>query len=121
MVSVYKFKFSLITKYEPIFGILDTDIKILNDFKAWNGWWDEASEGEWISIVNSSLSLSKESFLSWSIGEPNGQERENCGVISSEKNSWDDVSCFRKECAICNMPMYGIFVLRGKIQNLNLS
>ena len=54
-----------------------------------------------------------QSFQPWSRGEPNGHENENCAVIDSIKNSWDDVSCSKEYCPVCIVPKLLSFVLRG--------
>ena len=58
-----------------------------------------------------------QSFQPWSSGEPNGHENENCAVIDSIKNSWDDVSCSKKYCPVCFVPKLLNFVLRGLCPN----
>ena len=57
-----------------------------------------------------------QSFQPWSRGEPNGHENENCAVIDSIKNSWDDVSCSKEYCPVCIVPKLLSFVLRGLCQ-----
>ena len=87
---------------------------IASQFVAFNGWSDEDFEGNWTSIGNTSVSsLSVQSFQPWSSGEPNGHENENCAVIDSNKNTWDDVSCSKEYCPVCIIPKLLKIVLRG--------
>ena len=48
----------------------------------WIGWSDEDEEGIWVSALNSSVSLEKNNFKSWSSIEPNGGTSENCATMS---------------------------------------
>ena len=57
--------------------------------------------------------MTMETFQPWNIGEPNGEERENCGVISSSTNLWEDWPCSSQHCIICDAPSYITYVLRG--------
>ena len=47
----------------------------------WMGWSDDDQEGNWVSAVNSSVSLGKEHFQSWGPKEPNGETKENCASL----------------------------------------
>ena len=49
----------------------------------WIGWSDDDQEGNWVSALNSSVSLGKEHFQSWGPGEPNGETKENCVALLS--------------------------------------
>ena len=49
----------------------------------WIGWSDDDQEGNWISALNSSVSLGKEHFQSWRPGEPNGETNENCAALAT--------------------------------------
>lgn len=57
--------------------------------------------------------MSQQAFQPWSSSEPNGEDKENCGIIDSEKNSWDDVTCSRSFCIVCDLPIHLSFVVRG--------
>ena len=78
---------------------------------AFNGWTDENSEGSWTAVGNKNLSM--EAFQPWSRSEPNGKERENCGVINSNINEWEDWQCSSHTCIICDSPSHITYVLRG--------
>ena len=43
---------------------------------SWIGWSDDDQEENWVSALNSSVSLDKEHFQSWGPGEPNGETKE---------------------------------------------
>ena len=47
----------------------------------WIGWSDENEEGNWVSVLNSSVSLGKNNFKSWYLTEPNGGTNENCAIM----------------------------------------
>ena len=48
---------------------------------AWIAWWDDNSEGKWVSAINSSDLLENKPFQPWAPGEPNGETIENCAVL----------------------------------------
>lgn len=50
----------------------------------WIAWSDEDQEGNWVSALNSSVSLGKENFQSWAASEPNGEKRENCALLNKK-------------------------------------
>ena len=78
---------------------------------AFNGWTDEDSEGKWIALGNKTLSM--ETFQPWSSGEPNGDERENCGRINYGLNAWEDASCSNQHCIVCVYPLHITYNVRG--------
>ena len=78
---------------------------------AFTGWTDEDSEGTWISVGNRTLCL--ETFQPWDSGEPNGNKRENCGVINSKTNRWEDWPCSSQHCIICECPSHINYIVRG--------
>lgn len=80
-------------------------------YAAYNGWTDEDSEGKWISERNHTLA--RQNFQPWSSGEPNGEERENCGRLYYEQNEWEDVSCSNQHCIICDYPLHITYNVRG--------
>ena len=47
----------------------------------WIGWSDDDQEGNWVSALNSSVSLEKQHFQSWAPGEPAGGTSENCAML----------------------------------------
>ena len=57
--------------------------------------------------------MTLETFQPWSIGQPNGKEIENCGVINSDINEWEDWPCSSHHCIICDSPSHITYVLRG--------
>ena len=71
-------------------------------------------EGTWTKNFNDSEKLENSAFQPWSPGEPNGNEKENCALLVNEEETWDDVSCDRRACIICDMPTYQKFTLRGR-------
>ena len=82
----------------------------------WNGWWDELKEGEMISV--SSGKPLNQSFAPWDNGEPNGDIKENCGILRKNRTDkykavWNDISCSRPACVACDIPLTPVFVLRG--------
>ena len=48
----------------------------------WIGWSDDEQEGNWVSALNSSVSLGEDHFKSWAPNEPNGETSENCAIMS---------------------------------------
>ena len=66
------------------------------------------------------LNKNEVSFANWYIGEPNGQEYEECiSVIGKSEYSNDskyvDINCAERHCFACQLPMKNVFTLRGKI------
>ena len=59
-----------------------TNRSICSITAAWIGWSDDDQEGNWVSALNSSVSLSEEHFQSWRQGEPNGKTEENCVALA---------------------------------------
>ena len=69
--------------------------KIYGSEGAWIAWWDNDSEGEWVSAINSSKFLEKNSFQRWAPGEPNGERIENCAVLRSSGEKPNYTKAFR--------------------------
>ena len=59
-----------------------TNRSICSKNASWIGWSDDDQEGNWVSALNSSVSLGKEHFKSWAPTEPNGETSENCAALS---------------------------------------
>ena len=84
----------------------------------WTGWWDEITEGKWISVPYSEP-LNSKSFAPWQPGEPNGYTIENCASLHFRKNKdiivpeWNDIDCNRKFCVACLVKTLPVFNLRG--------
>ena len=49
----------------------------------WMGWSDDDQEGNWVSALNSSVSLGKEQFQPWRSGQPNGERKQNCLTLKT--------------------------------------
>ena len=59
-----------------------------------------------------------QSFAPWDNGEPNGDIKENCGILRKNRTDkykavWNDVSCSYEACVACDIPLTPVFVLRG--------
>ena len=74
-------------------------------------------------MANSSRQLQESEFHPWSYGEPNGEERENCGltiVTKSPSNldviKWYDGKCSWHMPALCEIPTKEVFIIRGKLR-----
>ena len=50
----------------------------------WMAWSDDDQEGNWVSALNSSVSLGEEHFQSWGPREPNGETKENCASLGRD-------------------------------------
>ena len=63
--------------------------------------------------------MSKQSFIPWFPGEPNGLTVESCGSlhITGNKGIWLDRHCENKYCVACQISSAPVFVLRGKVHN----
>ena len=86
----------------------------------WTGWWDEITEGKWISVPNSEP-LNSYSFAPWHPGEPNGDTIENCASFHLTKYKdatvpeWNDIDCNRKFCVTCLIETLPMLILRGML------
>lgn len=81
----------------------------------WTGWYDEPEEGKFVSMENHQIVLNESHFLNgkfWQHSEPNGDSKENCGVLTDGYQMIDD-SCLKGKCPICDIGTTPIFQLRG--------
>ena len=78
----------------------------------WNGWWDQPSEGTFLD-ANNAQKLSPTDYQPWFLGEPNGGDQENCGMVWSAQNAWNDKNCRRILCGFCQLDNAPVFTLRG--------
>ena len=86
----------------------------------WTGWTDERIEGIFIDPNTGEILDRNNSYAPFSIGQPNGEEAENC-VYSTPYGNWRDVDCSRHligSCLLKQMPLQ--FKLRGYIYFNNL-
>ena len=98
---------------DEIIELMKTSATCLKGGGIWTGWWDENSEGNWISIPYSNP-LNSESFDLWAPGEPNGYTIENCAAITRSKvTEWADADCNTKYCVTCLIQTLPVFILRG--------
>ena len=58
----------------------------------WTGWTDERIEGIFIDPNTGEILDRNNSYAPFSIGQPNGEEAENC-VYSTPYGNWRDVDC----------------------------
>ncbi len=80
-----------------------------NDFlrtvpAALNGWLgldDNDQEGSWVWVDGASVAAG---YAAWATYEPNGGERESCGIFGSTDGRWNDLSCSWTEPFICASP-----------------
>ena len=70
-----------------------TNRSICSMTASWIGWSDDDQEGNWVSPLNSSVSLGKEHFKSWAQNEPNGETNENCAVVSGRNGRQNAYIC----------------------------
>ncbi len=80
------------------------------DSRFWNGWWDQPQEGTFTN-VNTGEAL--DGFQPWYLGEPNGKNMENCGIVWVTKNMWNDQGCEFKMCGFCELEKAPDIVIRG--------
>ncbi len=52
----------------------------------------------------------------WEAGEPSGERFENClaSVGNTDMHKYQDVSCSKEFCGICNLEDDPVYTLRGK-------
>ncbi len=79
----------------------------------WNGWWDQPIEGTF-QDANDGSNLTSDSYKPWYLGEPNGNDQENCGVSWAELDAWNDEGCYKELCGFCHLEKSPVFTLRGK-------
>ncbi len=79
----------------------------------WAGWWDEPSEGTFSDPnTGSPLGFSPP----WYPGEPNGFEFENCAIIWTDTDKWNDQVCQR----VCNYTQCSTTHLKLYLENKSL-
>ena len=79
------FQMESVAQKQKAEGLL-TNSSICSKELTWIGWSDDDQEGNWVSALNSSVSLGEEHFQSWGAGEPNGETKENCVAVVTNKN-----------------------------------
>ena len=53
-------------------------------------------------------------YLRWAYNYPDGKDRENCvEMYASELREFNDISCLRQSCAICDIPRRPTIYVRG--------
>ena len=92
--------------------VLDHGDSIIEDVNVWTGLWDEPEEGSW-SDVNTGQVRAKDEYQPWFPGEPNGDRGENCAIIWSIRNAWNDQSCLDYQCGFCELEVIPRLQLRG--------
>jgi hypothetical protein len=81
----------------------------------WAGWWDQYSEGTFTDMNDISSKLNSSTYKPWGLGEPNGNQIENCAEIAkSQEWKWNDISCERTACVICKIDFIPNFIMRGQ-------
>ena len=87
----------------------------------WAGWSDEDTEGKFADPTTGEM-LDLEGYAPFRIGEPNGEEAENCIVKYTDENNmegdkfWVDKSCDEESIASCFLKKTPAqFKLRGEI------
>ncbi len=93
--------------------ITDKGLGGIEDVNLWSGFWDEPEEGVF-SDVNSGVGIEPGAFSPWFPGEPNGERAENCGIVWSSRNSWNDQPCFTPQCGFCFLEEAPTVNIRGK-------
>ncbi len=68
--------------------------------------------------ANGEITLTEDSYKPWYLGEPNGNDEENCGVSWVRRDAWNDEGCFRDICGFCELEQAPVFTLRGKIYHV---
>lgn len=86
------------------------DALFLEDF--WAGWWDQKNEGLFVD-VNTGEVLKPSDYQPWFYGEPNGDTVENCVVVWTMRQSWNDLSCDKTAWHFCHFERSPYFQLRG--------
>ena len=78
----------------------------------WAGWWDTPSEGTF-SDANTGVPLTKDMYQPWYLGEPNGDTLENCVIVWSPKDAWNDDGCNKEFCGFCELERAPDVQIRG--------
>ena len=100
------------TEQDRVYEVLKNS-KLENIGGIWLAWNDRAVEGQFVSIYNMSSMLELSQYSDWDVGEPNGNENENCAVLSY-KNAWNDIACSEDRIGVvCQLEEHQTFVLRG--------
>ncbi len=78
----------------------------------WTGWWDEPSEGDYAD-ASGERRLVDGDFRPWFLGQPNGNDEENCGVNWIHRDAWNDEQCSKEYCGFCRLEEAPVLALRG--------
>ena len=63
--------------------------------------------------ANSERILKPGDFQPWYLGEPNGNDEENCGVSWIRRGAWNDEGCGQKLCGFCQLKEAPVYTLKG--------
>lgn len=91
-----------------------TQIRIsLCPVRYWSGYTDEEEEGQYINAYTGELL----SFDPWFPGEPNGDDRENCGtaLVNYDGLWWDETCTYVAPYGFCNIQARPRIKIRGSI------
>ena len=86
-----------------------------------SSYWDVYNEGDFVNAVtNEPLGLNGFS-PPWDVGEPNGNNIENCvTILANGDGAWNDDSCWKTFCSFCELDKLPNIKLRGKKDNTKL-
>jgi len=84
----------------------------VGDGRFWAGWWDVGTEGTYYDLSNG-VPLGVNDYAPWYFGEPNGVHAENCALVWTQRNAWNDENCAAEMCAFCHMDEAPDLFIRG--------
>ena len=77
----------------------------------WGGYWDEFEEGNYTDVNNDEPVGDFHPFYP---GEPNGDRYENCQVVWSNRDYWNDFYCSQTACTFCEFERAPNLQMRGR-------
>ncbi len=106
----------MMTQFKTAIDMHNQSCYVFDKAKFWAGWTDEESD-DFIAADNGEK-LSD--FQPWFLGEPNGEDLENCVVVEGRRNAWNDELCSHEFCGFCYVPRRHVLHIRGLCEESKL-
>ena len=101
--------FKTVEEYEEVSRIYTNQTTCRDRFHIWSAFSDRYNEGQFVDENDTAINVHN-----FAIGEPNGEDIENCAVIDLRDGKYGDVGCFEFMCGVCKLEELPWFQLRGR-------
>lgn len=85
----------------PVINNLSLQLTILDRF--WAGWDDIEQEGFFANTHTGEVLQKRNGFWPFYPGEPNGELLENCAMVWTTRNAWNDLICTERMYTFCHI------------------